>query len=84
MSRRAILRISCVLSVAALVVAPMTAAWGEEAEIAVSNYAWYWKSQQSQPVTDPTSGADVVSSATTRSTALSSWLPATTVWTSPI
>lgn len=44
----------------ALVIAPITAAFAEEAEPAVSSSAWYWKSQQSQPVTDPTSGADVV------------------------
>jgi hypothetical protein len=48
------------MTVAALAIAPLTAAHAEEAEIAVSNSAWYWKSQQSQPVTDPTSGADVV------------------------
>lgn len=48
------------MTVATLVVAPLTAANAEEAEIAVSNAAWYWRTQQSQPVTDPTSGADVV------------------------
>ncbi len=48
------------MTVAALVAAPLTAAHAEEAEIAVSSSAWYWKTQQSQPVTDPTSGADVV------------------------
>ncbi|MFP5297750.1 MAG: hypothetical protein ACLGHL_02025 [Actinomycetota bacterium] len=55
-----LLRISCMLGALALVVAPLTSAFAEEAELAVSSSAWYWKSQKSQPVTDPTSGADVV------------------------
>lgn len=60
MQHNRLLRISCVLGAIALVVAPLTSAFAEEAELAVSSSAWYWKSQESQPVTDPTSGADLV------------------------
>jgi hypothetical protein len=38
----------------------MTVARAKSTEVFVASYAWYWESQQSQAVTDPTSGADVV------------------------
>lgn len=46
-----------VLGLLGLIAAPASAA---EAEPPVSNTAWYWETQQSQKVTDPTTGADVV------------------------
>lgn len=60
MQIRGLLRASVLLAAAALVVSPMTAAFAEQTEPMVSSYAWYWESQRSQPVTDPSSGADVV------------------------
>lgn len=54
-------RIFVAASVAAMVAGGLfvPVAHAAEAEPALSSAAWYWKTQQSQPVTDPTSGADV-------------------------
>ena len=38
---------------------PMAPARAAEAEPAVASSAWYWEDQMSQPITDPTSGADL-------------------------
>ena len=38
---------------------PSVPAAADEAEPPISSYAWYWESQHSQAITDPTSGADV-------------------------
>lgn len=59
MTSRTLKRTIGTLGVLALLVLPGASALSAEAEPAVSNTAWYWESQQSQKVTDPTSGADV-------------------------
>lgn len=47
------------LAAAALVLATPGLARAAEAEPALTSAAWYWESQRSQPITDPTSGGDV-------------------------
>lgn len=59
MTSTTILKVVGAVSAVALLVLPGTAALAAEAEPAVSTTAWYWESQQSQKVTDPTSGADI-------------------------
>jgi hypothetical protein len=56
---RARLKVAAALAAGTIVAVPAAVAMAAEAEPAVSSFAWYWKSQRSQPVTDPTSGADV-------------------------
>ncbi|MGH2754476.1 MAG: hypothetical protein ACRDLB_08575 [Actinomycetota bacterium] len=51
--------LACSLGVLLLVGAAPLPALAETAKPAVSSYAWYWETQQSQVITDPTSGADV-------------------------
>lgn len=58
-SRRftASLSVAAAVALALLPVAPAAAAQAKITSLA--GYAWYWEDQQSQPITDPTSGADV-------------------------
>ncbi len=60
MEKRPFLRGLGMLGAVALIFAPMAVATADEAEIAVSSTAWFWETQQSQAVTDPTTGADVI------------------------
>ena len=58
-SRRFIASLS-VVAVAVLAFFPATPALAAQAKItSLAGSAWYWQDQQSQPITDPTSGADV-------------------------
>ncbi len=54
--------IAALIALAALVVpwGSASAAKSQSTEPAVSSNAWYWQDQTSQPVTDPTTDADVV------------------------
>jgi len=51
--------LACSLGALFLVSALPVSAGAAEAEPAIGSYAWYWETQQSQAITDPTSGADV-------------------------
>lgn len=59
MTSRSWLRLAAMLVASAVLVIPALPAGAAEAEPPVSNTAWYWVTQSSQKVTDPTSGADV-------------------------
>ena len=52
-------KLACSIGALLLISALPVAAGAAETEPAVGSYAWYWESQHSQAVTDPTSGADV-------------------------
>lgn len=59
MTKKNTIRTLAMTAAIAVLALPVTAAVAAQAEPAVSSSAWYWKSQSSQAVTDPTSGADV-------------------------
>jgi hypothetical protein len=56
---RRLLRIVCSVVGATFLLAPAAAAAPAQGEAPVTTTAWYWETQRSQKVTDPTSGADV-------------------------
>lgn len=61
MGKRGLLRTLSITGIVALVAAPFALpAQADTTEVLVSNSAWYWETQKSQPITDPTSGADLV------------------------
>ena len=51
--------LTCSLGALFLISALPVPAGASETEPPVGSYAWYWETQQSQAITDPTSGADV-------------------------
>ena len=51
--------LACSIGALLIIGALPVSAGAAEAEPAVGSYAWYWETQKSQAVTDPTSGADV-------------------------
>lgn len=59
MTSKSLIRAIAAVGALTVLAVPMVPAAADEAEPPVSNTAWYWESQQSQKVTDPTSGADV-------------------------